>query len=531
MARNGTELATAYYSLVPSLDGTAAAVNAQMGLVSAAGASAGRTGGSALGAGLIGGLKTAGIVGAAIGIAGLAASVTDYFSDAVGLASDLQESNNAVKVQYGEMASGIDELGSTAASRLGLSRKAFNDLAVRFSSFAGTIAGEGGDVIGVIDDLTTRGADFASVYNLDVDQALGLFQSGLAGETEPLRKFGIDMSAAAVEAYAAANGIGEAGTALTESEKVQARYGLLLAATSKTQGDFAATSDGLANSQRIANAQFEDAQAKIGNALLPAAEKFSAWMLEDGVPLVEKLVDLFIKLEPGISAVVDVMLAMLDVGIGWVSSFLTLFDGLEDGVLTLGEIRDAFSNLPEPIQDAIIAVAQFMYDTSAGFQNFFRGGLNGIIGFINGFLGGLRPVVGFLNDVFGLNIRVPNLVPLAMVGPMSAENFYRGIAQSQFSGGAGSDTYRLAAGGVVSARPGGVAATIGEGRYDEAVIPLSPSVLNQLGAAMGGGSDRPIYMDGSIVGVLRQVANREAELVLNAAVTSLGFDVRAGGVA
>ena len=37
--------------------------------------------------------------------------------------------------------------------------------------------------------------------------ALALFQSGLAGETEPLRKFGIDLSAAAVEAHAIATGI------------------------------------------------------------------------------------------------------------------------------------------------------------------------------------------------------------------------------------------------------------------------------------------------------------------------------------
>jgi len=71
MARNGVELATAYYSLVPSMDGTAAAVNSQLGLVSAAGAEAGKTAGAALGAVLVGGLKVAGVVGAAVGIASL----------------------------------------------------------------------------------------------------------------------------------------------------------------------------------------------------------------------------------------------------------------------------------------------------------------------------------------------------------------------------------------------------------------------------------------------------------------------------
>jgi hypothetical protein len=356
-----------------------------------------------------------------------------------------------------------------------------------------------------------------------------LFQSGLAGETEPLRRFGLDLSAASVAAYAAANGIGAQGRELTEAEKVQARYGLLLQQTSKVQGDFANTSDGLANSQRIANAQFEDAQARIGEALLPAAEKFSAWMLEDGVPLVEKLVDLFIKWEPFISDAADAMIGFLDYVAGNWSYLADLLTALEDGTITVDEFKQAFANLPEPIQDAIIGVAQFLYDTGAGVTNFFRSGLNGIIGFINGILDGMRPVARFLNETFGLNISVPRLSPVALMDAFSMGNFYRGIDASSFSQGAGGRV-ALAEGGIVSARRGGVAATIGEGRFDEAVIPLSPSVLSELGAAIGGG-DRPIYMDGSIVGVLKRLANGEARLVLNDAVTDLGFDVRAGGLA
>ena len=251
MARRGNEIGVAYYSLVPSMDGTAAAVNSQLGLVTAAGSRAGVAGGTAMGAGLASGLKTAGVIGAALGAAGLLSETVNYFQDAVGLASDLAESGNAINVSFGDAATGIAALGETAATRLGLSELAFNNLSVRFSSFARTIAGEGGDVVGVIDDLTTRGADFASVYNLEVSDALTLFQSGLAGETEPLRRYGIDLSAAAVEAFALANGIGEQGRALTEAEKVQARYLLLLDQTNQTAGDFANTSDQLANQQRI----------------------------------------------------------------------------------------------------------------------------------------------------------------------------------------------------------------------------------------------------------------------------------------
>lgn len=192
---------------------------------------------------------------------------------AVKQASDLSESVNAVNVTFGTAAEGIRKLGEQAATSVGLSNSEFNGLAVRFSAFAQTVAGPGGDVVSTIDGMTKRAADFASVMNLDVNEAAQIFQSGLAGETEPLRKFGIDLSAAAVEAYALANGIVDSAKEMTEADKVQARYGLLMEQTAKTQGDFANTSDGLANSQRIAAAQMKDAGAKIGTALMPPLAK------------------------------------------------------------------------------------------------------------------------------------------------------------------------------------------------------------------------------------------------------------------
>ena len=190
-------------------------------------------------------------------------------------ASDLEESVNAVNVTFGDAAAGILKLGEDAAHAVGLSNAEFNGLAVQFSSFATTVAGKGGDVVQTMEDLTGRAADFASVMNLDVAEAARVFQSGLAGETEPLKKFGIDLSAASVSAYAAANGIAEVGAKMTETEKVQARYGLLMEATVKTQGDFANTSDGYANSMRIFKADLANLSAEIGSGVLPALAKFA----------------------------------------------------------------------------------------------------------------------------------------------------------------------------------------------------------------------------------------------------------------
>ena len=208
------------------------------------------------------------MIGGAIAAAGLGV----FLKDSITGASDLGESINAVNVTFGEAAAGITALAEGASSAIGLTQTDFNALSVRFSSFANSIAGPGGDVVSVIDDMTTRAADFASVMNLEVAEAAEVFQSGLAGETEPLKRYGIDLSAAAVENYALANGIASSASEMTEAQKVQARYGLLMESTSKTQGDFANTSDSLANGMRILKAEFGELQASLGAAMLPALQ-------------------------------------------------------------------------------------------------------------------------------------------------------------------------------------------------------------------------------------------------------------------
>lgn len=202
-----------------------------------------------------------------------------FAAKSVQAASTLSESTNAVNVSFGDAADGVLEFGETAAESMGLSKAAFNEAAVGFAAFASNIAGPGGDVADVIGDITTRASDFASVMNLDVTEAADVFRSSLAGETEPIKKFGIDLSAAAVEAYALASGMVKSKSDMTEAIKVQARYGLLMQKTSKFQGDFANTSDGLANSSRIAAARFEDLQASIGQKLLPVVEDATGLLL------------------------------------------------------------------------------------------------------------------------------------------------------------------------------------------------------------------------------------------------------------
>jgi hypothetical protein len=230
-------------------------------------------------------------------VAGAAfAGITVGLGKSVKVASDLSESINAVNVAFGSSAKGILDFGKTAATTLGVSSLDFNNAAVRFSAFAERIVGKGGDASKFIAEITTRASDFASVFNIDVSEALQVFQSGLAGEAEPLKRFGINLLDTEVKAFAVRTEMIKQGETMTEQQKVLARYGLLMESTNKTAGDFANTSGGLANASRILNAQIVGLQGEIGNALLPAIEQL--------MPLVQNLtIEFGSKLKTAVSSV------------------------------------------------------------------------------------------------------------------------------------------------------------------------------------------------------------------------------------
>lgn len=234
-------------------------------------------------------------VGKTLAAAFVTKQIAGFARDSIKAASDLNESINAVQVTFGKASAGILKFGESASSAVGMSNKDFNGFAVSFAGFTKQIAGANGDIVKVTTDLTTRIADFASVMNLDIPQAAQIFQSSLAGETESIRRFGIDLSAAAVETYALANGLINSKNEMTASIQVQARYGLLMQETAKTAGDFANTSDSLANRQRILSAEFENIKARIGAGLMPVMEGLAG--------VASMVLENFAKLPPGVQQV------------------------------------------------------------------------------------------------------------------------------------------------------------------------------------------------------------------------------------
>lgn len=208
-------------------------------------------------------------LGAGAALGGLAYGASK-FADA---ASDLNEATNKANVTFGEHSDVIEDFAESSARSFGISRRAANDYA---STLGVILQASGLNQEATADmsvELTKLAADLASFNNIPVDVALEKIRSGLVGEAEPLRTVGVLLSAAEVKTKAYEMGIAEAGAELTEAQKVQARYALILEQTTQAQGDFTRTADGSANQQRIMAANWEDLRARIGQGFLPVQQK------------------------------------------------------------------------------------------------------------------------------------------------------------------------------------------------------------------------------------------------------------------
>ena len=219
--------------------------------------------------------KQANIAATVIGGALVAGSVK-----AVGAASDLAESANAVDKVFGDAVGTIEAFGEQAAASAGLSQREFNELATSTGSLLTNFGYSTQAAAAATVDLAGRAADMASVFNTDVGDALAAVNAGLRGEAEPLRRFGVNLDDATLKAKALELGIYDGTGALTANQKALAAEAAILEQTAAVQGDFADTSTGAANAQRVLKAELENLSAELGTVLLPYVETFLGYLGE-----------------------------------------------------------------------------------------------------------------------------------------------------------------------------------------------------------------------------------------------------------
>lgn len=328
--------------VIPSAKGFKSALSKDIDApIAAAGKDSGEKFGKGMGGSAVASLKSfAGPLAAALGTA----AVFSYLKDATSAASDLNETLSKTGQIFGaDMLPELKSFAEGAAASMGQTQQQALDAAATFGIFGKSAGLTGTDLTGFSKELTTLASDMASFGNADIDETINAIGSGLRGEAEPLRRFGVLLSADAINARAlsmglaktnvdmvgvaaaqmkvkeasqasqaaikkygadsdeakkagiglalAQKGIAKAvgGTApkLTAQQKLLAVQAEIMAQTGDQQGDFGRTSQGLANQQRILAAQFENVKIKIGNVFLPMLTKVFQALNRYLIPAIE----------------------------------------------------------------------------------------------------------------------------------------------------------------------------------------------------------------------------------------------------
>ena len=136
----------------------------------------------------------------------------------------------------------------------------------------GESAGLSEDVANLMsENMTKLSYDLASLYNTTETKAAESLRAGVyAGQTKPLRNYGIDVTQTSFKPIMEDLGIEKSVNELSQGEKEILRYIATLNQAGNAMGDFANTIESPANQLKVLRQQFYEMQAAIGNLFVGA---------------------------------------------------------------------------------------------------------------------------------------------------------------------------------------------------------------------------------------------------------------------
>lgn len=183
--------------------------------------------------------------------------------------SDLQENANKIAVVFGPASDRVNAYIQSMADNFGLVKAEMGEAVSNIGLIAKGAGLAEGPAANMGMTMASLAADASSFYNVPVADALAAIRSGLVGESEPLRQYGVMLSEAAVENEAVRLGLIRRGEAMTDTDKVMARSSLIQQGFADAQGDLARTQDGLANRVRELQGRFKNFVADLGARAIP----------------------------------------------------------------------------------------------------------------------------------------------------------------------------------------------------------------------------------------------------------------------
>ena len=247
-------------------------------------------------------------------------------------ASQYQEVLNLFTVSMGEYAKEAYEYAQTVSDAMGIDPAEWMENQGVFNTIITGFGVAGDKAAYMSKNLTQLSYDLASFYNIGFTEAMQKVQSGIAGELEPMRRLGYDLSVARLEQERLNLGIEKSVSDMTQAEKSQLRYYAMMTQVTQVQGDMARTLNQPANMLRILRAELEQTARAFGNIFIPILTNVLPWL---------------IAVAQGIREIVVEIARLFNIEIGevdWDSSFSTAAGAT-------GEIEDNMSGAAGAAKD------------------------------------------------------------------------------------------------------------------------------------------------------------------------------------
>ena len=163
------------------------------------------------------------------------------------MATAVEETASKFTITFGDSADRVDQFVDTYGRLAGMSNQQGREMTATLGAVAQGFGASKDAAADFAIEVVRVAGDMASFNNMGTPEMLQAIRSGLAGEVEPLRRYGIELSAANVEQKAFQMTGKDTVDSLTSQEKVYARLALIQEQAGIQMGDLERTQGSASN--------------------------------------------------------------------------------------------------------------------------------------------------------------------------------------------------------------------------------------------------------------------------------------------
>lgn len=288
------------------------------------------------------GLKSVGKKMTAIG-SGMVASVAGI----VAKGSEWSASVESTQFLYNNLDKAVQksiESNKVNAKVLGMTEQQYKNNATTIATYYKNMGLAGEESAKLSEDTMNLAADLAAVADVPVDEALRDVKSALMGNYEAVDKYGVSLSANALENSEYVKSLGKSWNQLSDNEKMMAAYNEITRQSSSAQGLAKQEASSFGMQMKLLKESIGEAVGKLGSTLLPVLE-----------PVAKKFQEVTEKVTKWIEENPKLAQAILMV-VGGLGLFLAVVGPLVIGVGMLAVAIGGLSTVSWPVVGAVTAI-------------------------------------------------------------------------------------------------------------------------------------------------------------------------------